>query len=192
MVYAVSMVRPDETVRAAKPRVEVSGCIDLAGESPVRVIAGEPGSRLPATVERPSAEAQRRKPHSRRKQAGGPQRVNAEQASSEYQPKGVREGRAGHATAKAKDIALDPERAVALSGVLAAARQQRSMWNRRGPTRQLTSSTADAISAERETRRSRAGVRGGRSTDEGADNVLEGRAPASVAPLVQVSVRAWS
>lgn len=183
------MVRPDEIAG----RGAISGCIGLAGESPVRVIAGEPGSRLPATAEMPPTEAQRRKPHSRRKQAGGPQRiVNAEQASSDDQPKGVREGRAGHFAAKAADIALDPERAMDLSGVVAAARLHRSMRNRRDPSRRLTSSTAAVISAEREVRRCRAGVRGGRSTDEGADNALEGRAPASVAPSMQVSVRAWS
>jgi len=183
------MVRPDVIARSGA----VTGCIDLAGASPVRVIAGEPGSRLPAAAEMPRAEAQRQKPHSRRKQAGGPQReVNAEQASSEHQPKGVGEGRAGHATAKATDIALEPERAMDLSGVVAAARLHRSMWNRRGPSRRLTSSRADAISAERERRRCRAGVRGGRSTEEGADNALEGRAPTSVGPWMQVSARAWS
>src|SRR5687767_3134493 len=110
------MVRPDEGERAAKPRDLLSGCIDLTGESPVRVIAGEPGSRLPVTGEIRSAEAQRRMPHSRRKQASGPQRVvNAEQAPSDHQPKGVREGRAGHPTAKTNDTAPGPERAVALS-----------------------------------------------------------------------------
>src|SRR5438270_2085690 len=181
------MVRPDVIAGCGA----ITGCIDLAGESPVRVIAGEPGSRLPATAEMASTEAQRRKPHSRRKQAGGPQRiVNAEQASSDLQPKGVREGRAGHFAAKAIDSALDPERALDLSGVVAAARQQRSMWNRRDPSRRLTSSKSVAISAEREVRRCRAGVRGGRSTEEGTDNVLEGRAPASVASSMQVSARA--
>jgi hypothetical protein len=184
------MVRPDEIAGSGA----ISGCIDLAGASPAGVIAGEPCSRLPtAAAEMPYVEAQRRKPHSRRKQAGGPQReVNAEQASSQYQPKGVREGRAGHTAAKARDTELDPERSVDLSGVLAAARLHRSMWNRRDPSRRLTSSTATTISAEREMWWCRAGVRGGRSTEEGADNALEGRAPASVGPEMQVSVRAWS
>ncbi len=183
------MVRPDVIAGSGA----ITGCIDLAGASPVRVIAGEPGSRLPATAEMTSAEAQRRKPHLRRKQAGGPQRaVNAEEASSDYQPKGVREGRAGHFAAKATDSALNPDCVLDLSGVVAAARPHRSMWNGRDPSRRPTSSTAAAISAEREVRRCRAGVRGGRSTEEGADNALEGRAPASVAPSVQVSARAWS
>jgi hypothetical protein len=183
------MVRPDENVEVST----VSGCIDLAGGSPVRVIAGEPGSRLLATAKMASTKAQRRKPPVRRKQVGGPQReVNVEEASSDYQPKGVREGRAGHFAAKATDSALDPERELDLSGVVAAARQQRSMWNRRDPSRRLMSGKTVAISAEREVGRCRAGVRGGRSTDEGADNALEGRAPASVAPWKQVSARAWS
>ncbi len=188
------MVRPDETERAAKPRSEDSGCIDLAGESPARVTAEGPGSRLPATAEMASAEAQRRRPPQRRKQAGGPQReVNVEQAPSEYQPKGVWESRAGHVTAKATDSAREaPERALDLPGVVAAARQHRSMWNRRGPSRRPTSGQATHISAERENGSCGAGVRGGRSTDESADNALEGRTSASVVPGLQVSVRAWS
>jgi hypothetical protein len=117
--------------------------------------------------------------------------VNAEQASSDYQPKGVREGRADHATANAKDTALDPERAVDLSGVVAAARVHRSMWNRRDPSRRPTLGMSKRISAEREIARCRAGVRGGRGTDEGSDKLLEGRTPASVASSEQVSVRAW-
>jgi hypothetical protein len=43
----------------AEERV-VSRCIVPAGASPVRLIAGEPGSRPPAAVERPSVEAGRR------------------------------------------------------------------------------------------------------------------------------------
>lgn len=130
------MVRLNETggESAAVSRIE------LAGASPAQVSAGAPGSRLQPSVERPEARAECRKPGSARGQSSGPQReVNAEQASSDYQPKGVRESRAAHVTAKATDIVLDPERTMALSGVLATARCDSWMRNRRGPTRWSTS-----------------------------------------------------
>ena len=72
--------------------------------------------------------------------------MNAEQASSDFQPKGAWEGRAAPVTVKAMDIALVPERAVELPGVLAVARGDSSMRNRRGPTRRPTSGEADRIS----------------------------------------------
>jgi hypothetical protein len=188
------MVRPDaERILAGDREKPSCSCTDLAGESPVLVIAGEPGSRLPTAGETPLDEAQRRKPTGSGEQVCGPQRaVNAEQASSDPQPKGAWESRAGHVAAKAKDSALDPERALALPGVVAAARTHREARNRRGPSRRSTSDEATRISAEREGASCRAGVRGGRSTEEGVDNTLEGRAPASVTSVSPVSVRAWS
>ena len=131
------------------------------------------------------------------KQGSGPQRaVNAEQASSDSHPKGVQEGRAAHVTAKATahgadDNARDPDRALALLGVLAAARSEGSMCNRRGPTRSPSSGEATRIRPTAESGECREGVRGGRSTDEGGDKPLEGRTPASVA-LAQRHTRAWS
>jgi len=119
-----------------------------------------------------------------REQNRGPQRVvNAEHASSDYQPKGEREGRAAHVTAKATDSAHDPERALALSGVLAAARGESFMRNRRDPPRQPTSGTAARISAERESDRCREEVRGGHSTVDAGESRAEGRAPTSVTPV---------
>ena len=85
-----------------------------------------------------------------------------------------------------------PERAVGLPGVWAAARSQGSVRNRRDPTPLPTSGEAARISAEREIASCGEGVRGGRSTEEGADNALEGRAPASVTSSSQVSARASS
>jgi hypothetical protein len=154
------MVRPDE---AAGVGPVVSRYIDLAGESPVRVGAGAPGSRPRFVGEILRAERGVKSLRVRREQESGPQRVNAA-ASSEYQPKGDWEGRAAHITAKATDNVLDPERTLDLPGVQAVARSQRSVWNRRGPTRQPASGEAVRISAEREVARCREGVRGGRST----------------------------
>lgn len=110
--------------------------------------------------------------------------MNAEQASSDSQPKGDRESRAGHVAAKATHSARVPERVLGLSGVLAAARSDRSTRNRRGPPSQPASGEAARISAEREVASCEEGVRGGRSTGEAADTVVEGRTPASVARAV--------
>jgi hypothetical protein len=112
-------------------------------------------------------------------------------ASSDHQPKGDWEGRAAHATAKTMDTALVPERVVALPGVGAAARNERKMRNRRGPPRWPASGKASRISAEREVAPCREGVRGGRSTEEGGENPLEGRTPGLVTSVGQVRARAW-
>src|SRR5881396_2944929 len=82
------------------PVVRRESCTVLAGASPVSVSAGAPSSRVQSWVERPRAE------RTVESLAGGSDeaarnRVNAEQASSEFQPKGDWERRAGHVTAKA-------------------------------------------------------------------------------------------
>lgn len=202
-------MRPDEADRGSSLPKVASCRTDPAGESPAQVIAGEPGSRPPASGEIPVSEARCQRPRVRklpRGQRSGPQRVvNAEQASSDSQPKGVRErgsnsprvapqgasGRAAHFTAKATDSALHPDGALELPGVLAAARFEGSVLNRRDPTRRLTSSEATRIRPTAESEACREGVRGGRSTDEGGDKPLEGRTPASV-KQAQRRTRAWS
>ena len=110
----------------------------------------------------------------------GRNQVNAEQASSDYQPKGDWESRAGHVAAKAKDSNQVPERLLDLPGVVAAARFDREARNTRDPSRQPTSGKDRAHKARAESERSRAGVRGVRSTSEGGDKPLEGRGPALV------------
>src|ERR1700731_3683915 len=89
----------------------------LAGESPVRVSAGAPGSRLQAGGEIRPCEAECRKPL---KERGANQRaatkVNAV-ASSNCQPKGVLEGRTAHVTVKATDSILKPDGMLDLYGV---------------------------------------------------------------------------
>ena len=124
-----------------------SRCIELAGESPVRVSAGAPGSRPRVGEEILPSQAGCRKPTISGERSHGPQRVvNAEQASLDSQPKGAWESRAAHFTVKAMHTTHEPERVVGLPGVLAVARGDSSMRNRRGPTRQPTSGTADRIS----------------------------------------------
>src|SRR3989338_3842515 len=76
-------------------------CTTPAGESPVRVIAGEPGSRPPPEVERPNGEAWCQKPSAGKlaygKQLRGPQHQVKPAASTEIQPG----SRAEHVAAKA-------------------------------------------------------------------------------------------
>ena len=119
------MVRPERRVR-------------LAGESPVRVSAEAPGSRPQPGEETPWVRAGRQRPGSAGSNEAGRNKVNTS-ASTNYQPKGVREGRAAHVTAKATDSSLDSERLLDLSGVGVVARFDRWAWNRRDPTRPPTS-----------------------------------------------------
>ena len=60
-------------------------------------------------------------------------------ASSNYQPKGVWEGRAAHVTAKATDSNLESEWLLDLPGVWDAGRDDSSVRNRRDPPRRPTS-----------------------------------------------------
>ena len=90
----------------------------LTGASPVRVSAEAPGSRLQLEGEIRPAERSVKSPWKEGKQTSGPQhKVNAA-ASSNYQPKGVEEGRAAHGTAKATDSILESERMLDLFGVV--------------------------------------------------------------------------
>ena len=108
-------------------------------------------------------------------------RVNTEQASSDYQPKGDWGGRAAHSTAKATDNdSGEPERTLDTPGVLVTARLQGMEWNTRDPNRQPESGKDRMYKGETENVRSRKGVRGAHSTWEGGEKPLEGRSPALV------------
>src|SRR4030042_6418577 len=82
--------------------MRVASFIVPAGESPVRVSAGAPGSRPPAAVERPLVEAWCQKPLGR-EQDGGPQHQVNLAASTHLQ----RGSRAAHVTAKATSAARE-------------------------------------------------------------------------------------
>lgn len=164
-------------------------CTSPVGESPIRTSAGASGSRIQSRFERIVAE-RIVKSLARGSNEAGRNTVNAEQASSDYQPKGVREGRAGHVAAKAMHSALVLERALGFPGVWAAACFEGEVRNTRDPSWQPTSGKDRAYKARAESARSRAGVRGARSTVEGGDKPLEGSSPALVAPVTQVSARA--
>jgi hypothetical protein len=186
------MVRPEvrDGERAQASAAARTCCTDLAGESPVPVSAGAPGSRLRAVGEILPTQAERQQPLGR-EQPGRPQREVNAAAPSVLQPKGVWESRAAHVTAKATHIDLVPERSVGLPGVRAAACPDRSMRNWRGPTRQPTSGKDRAYKAGAESARSQEGVRGARSTWEAVQyNAVEGRGLTSVASGLGVSARA--
>src|SRR5690349_20389056 len=109
------MVRPDDADELGPEGggSAASCCTVPAGESPARVSAGAPGSRPQVRGEILEARAGCRKPvPCDRERSCGPQRaVNAEQASSDHQPKGAWEGRAPHFRAKATDSVSVPESA---------------------------------------------------------------------------------
>jgi len=179
------MVRPEEV-----DMVSAFRCTGPAGASPVRVSAGAPGSRHQYTGEISYAKRCVESLEVGGSEGAGRNKVNAS-ASSDYQPKGVREGRAAHFTAKATHSVSVPERTLGLPGVRAAARYEGMMRNRRDTTRQPTSGKDRAYKAGAEVARSREGVRGVRSTCEGGEKPLEGRDPASVTFALGVSARAW-
>ena len=127
------MVRRDDDGSPAGDPGEypASRCVDPAGESPVSVSGDAPSSRLPASGETRSSEAERREPGNRRepltgRQARGPQREVKTAASSHLQS----EGRAAHVTAKATPTA----KVEGLGGVRVAARVQGSTRNTREPS----------------------------------------------------------
>ncbi len=171
--------------------VRPGSCTDSAGGSPARVSVGAPGSR-----HQPGREIDRAERCVESLEAGGSEgagrnRVNAVEASSDCQPKGVRESRAGHVAAKATHSAPGPKWALGLPGVEATARVEGWVRNRRDPHRQPALGKDRAHKAGAEIARSRKGVRGARSTVEARDNRVEGRGPALVASALGISARAW-
>src|SRR5260370_27198547 len=128
--YKVLLQQPTYTSVMVRPeRRDV-----LAGASPVRVSAGAPGSRLQPGGEIRPRRSECQEPLKRGEQTGGPQRTVNAIASSHRQPKGVREGRAAHFTAKATDSILDRNGCWTSPGSQAVARRDRTARNRRDPT----------------------------------------------------------
>jgi len=171
--------------------VRPESSIDLTGASPVRVSAGAPGSRPRSAGGIPSAERGVKSLC----QEGAQKRaatVVKPTASSHYQPKGVREGRAAHVTAKATDSGVMPEPPLDLPGVGGAARFEGSMGNRRDLPRRPSRAKTGGIRRDAESARSREGVRGVHSTEEVGEKPMEGRDPALVARSAGVSARAWA
>jgi len=107
----------------------------LAGESPARVSAGAPGSRLQPGGEIQPGRAECRKPfYKEGEQTSGPQQSVNAIASSDSQPKGVRESQDAHFTVKATDNILDRNGCWISPGSQAVARWDRTARNRGDPT----------------------------------------------------------
>ncbi len=143
---SLGVVRRDDKVEeGARAIAEAeSCCIVPAGESPERVIAGEPGSRPAPETERSTGEAWCRKPDAAEvaggRQQRGPQHEVKPAASSEIQS----ESRAAHVTAKATSSARESGWAEGLGGVEGAARAEGKVRNTRDPSRRATSAEGRA------------------------------------------------
>jgi hypothetical protein len=115
-----------------------------AGESPVPVSIGAPGSRPQVFGGDPFARAGRQKPMMRQEpysgeQVHGPQHEVKPAASTDKQSG----SRAAHVTVKAMhDTGRDPEPVACLGGVRGVARGQGQGWNTRDPSRRLSSQRA--------------------------------------------------
>jgi hypothetical protein len=121
--------------RAARAASEAEPCCTVpTGESPVRVIAGEPGSRPAPEAERPKGEAWCQKPLAAEavsgEQARGPQHEVKPAASSLSQS----ESRAEHVAVKAMFPARESGWGGSLGGVWGAAREHGAARNTRGPS----------------------------------------------------------
>lgn len=126
------MVRRDVSdFRAGFPLWGSEACCAFpAGESPVPVGAGAPGSRFQGAGEIPRPQAGCRKPTVSGEQARGPQHEVKPAASTDKQFG----GRAAHVTAKAIRDGLVPERLFRSGGVWGAARVQGDVRNTGGPS----------------------------------------------------------
>src|SRR5215469_11409531 len=120
----------------------------LAGESPVRVSAGAPGSRLRSQGEIRAARRSVESPCKRGEQISGLQQSVNAIASTDYQPKGVWESRAAHGTAKATDSIPERNGCWISPGSQAVARWERTARNRRDPTRQPSQAKTERIKSD--------------------------------------------
>jgi RNA-directed DNA polymerase len=166
------MVRPEET--ASHLRVK-----DPSGQASEHPVAGpglrERSGKLSGASKASESEGAKKRAEHKVKAA----------ASSDYQPKGARDGRAAHCTAKAIDSARESEATLDIPGVEGHGTQESEMRDRRDPTRQPSQAKTRMIRPKAETGGSREGVRGARSTGEGGDKPLEGRGPASVVDAIE-------
>lgn len=183
------MVRPDE-IRAAQ--ATWGSCwTDLAGESPVRVSAGAPGSRL-----QPSCEitASKRSVESPRERGATKRAATSRQACSLVRLSAERRTEGSSRSCRGEDNRQRRETGAAAGP---SRGMERSTLREIGPEQERPSSVArrpskrPAYKAEPKSLGSREGVRGARSTGEGGDKPLEGRGPALVARATGVSAGAW-
>src|SRR5438477_529401 len=153
----------------------------LASESLVRVSAGAPGSRPQAKAEMPTVRAGRQKSilwRARKRAATSSERCSHVIFSAERCLKGP--SRPCHGEGNRQQPG--PERLLDLSGVAGGGTLPEKNVEQERPYLAAQSGEDRAYKAGRpKIARSREGVRGVRSTDEGMqDNMLEGRGPALI------------
>jgi len=183
------MVRPDANwLRASqigKARGLLAGRVELAGVSPALVIAGEPGSRLPASGEIPAWKRSVESPSAAVWSSGGEQSCGPSLKRTlqprEIGPRKGGVGRAGHFAAKATDCIRRSGGMQDTPGVGRRARSDSSTGNRRGPRWQPTSGEGGPYKRN---------VKWGRARRESEGSIVpltpgesreEGRGPALVA-----------
>jgi len=190
--YDRAMVRPDandpSVPRRGIEEVSFAGRDELAGGSPVLVIAGEPGSRLRASGEISPSERSVVSPavavwRPRGEQSYGPSLKRTLQPRERCPRKGG-EGRAGHVAAKATDCAQESGAAQDTPGVGRRARSDSSSRNRRDPNRLLTSSEGDAYKRNAKWRRAGRESEGLIVLPTLGESRVEGRGPALVTLVV--------
>ena len=141
------MVRPDanqlQVPQTGKARSSFAGRVELAGVSPVLVIAGEPGSRLPPSCEIAPVKRSVESPSAAVRSSGGEQSCGPSlKRTLQPRERGPRKGgvgRAGHVAAKATDCIRRSGGMQDTPGVWRRARSDSSTGNRRGPRWQPTS-----------------------------------------------------
>jgi hypothetical protein len=181
-------VRPDGN--GLRPRLcrrgrgRSAGRVELAGGSPVLVIAGEPGSRLQPSGEILPAERSVESPSVAVRPSGG-ERSCGPSMKRTLQPRdiGPRKGgvgRAGHVAAKATDCVGRSGETQATPGVGRRARNDSSTRNRRDPRRRLTSSAGDAYKRNAKWRRAGRESEGRVVPSMPGESRAEGRGPAVV------------
>ncbi len=169
--------------------------MDPAGESPVPVSAEAPGSRPQATGEIPrvpsgASKARQAARAAHGEQARGPQHEVKPAASTEKQS----ESRAAHVTAKAtSDGATIRTRATDLGGVGGAARVQGAARNTRDPSAQPSSRQGGSYKPKAKSSAAQRESEGIVVPDDGRRQKTrsEGRGPAVVVLMEEVSARAW-
>ena len=124
----------------AEATVEAEPCCTVpAGESPVREIAGEPGSRPALEAERPTGEAWCRKPSATKVVGGEPQRGPQHQVNPAASSELRSESRAEHVAVKAMFPSRESGWEGRLGGVWGAARAEGTERNTRDPSAPPTS-----------------------------------------------------
>ena len=163
-------------------------CVELAGVGPVLVIAGEPGSRLPAsseisplkrTVESPSMAVW---PSGAERSCGPSLKRTLQPRESSPRKGGV--GRAGHFTAKATDCIRRSGGMQDAPGVGRRARSDSSTRNRRGPRWLPTLGEGDAYKRNAKWCRARRESEGFVVPLMLGESRVEGRGPALVTLVV--------